>query len=429
MGAPVDCPSPFVTSAAPATVLSPRARAAIGDVVSVGGMALPGGTSNSVEIFKSTSKTFAVAAPLTHARAGIQAIGFPSGVLKHHVLVPGGDTGSITNPTFNVFSFVVSNHLMTGEVYNHVTGLFSATGTSTASRAFYSATLLKNGTVLIAGGFPGFGPTNTAEVFDPKTNTFAATNGPMNEARALHTATLLADGRVLIAGGVTTDKGVVTNTAELYNPVTKHFTKLHGKLPGRMAGHTATLIAGCSCDQDGKVLLTGGFSSSASQSLSMEETAKRTTALYDPGTKSFSTAGLSLLHEARVFHTATPIAGGKVLIAGGMAGSLLFGGGGFVLDGVANAALHDTAEIYDPALGTMTCVNGLSGVKCHASMLSGRVGHSATLFTAGTLQGQVLIAGGSGNTKAELFDPGTGQFTATGAMKYIRSFQAAALVP
>jgi hypothetical protein len=251
----------------------------------------------------------------------------------------------------------------------------------------------------------------------------------MHKPRALHTATLLDDGTVLIAGGVTTDEGVVTDTTELYNPATKKFTKLTSKLPGRMAGHTATLIAGCGCAADGQVLLTGGFSSSASQSLSMEETAKKTTALYDPSTKNFSTAGLPQLREARVFHTATPIAGGKVLIAGGMAGSLLFGGGGFVLDGVANGAARDTAEIYDPTLASMTCVNGLSGSKCHASMLSAHVGHSATLFTAGTLQGQVLIVGGSGNRKAELFDPGTGHFTAAGTTKYIRSLQAAVLVP
>jgi len=228
--------------------------------------------------------------------------------------VPSGDTGSITNPSFNVFSFVVSDHLTTGEIYNHSTGSFIATGTpgtSTASRVFYSATLLQDGTVLIAGGFPSFGPTNTAEIFHPNTNTFTATRGTMHEARALHTATLLADGTVLIAGGITTDEGVVTNTAELYDPVTKKFTKLSGKLPGRMAGHTATLISGCGCGADGQVLLAGGFSSSASQSLSMEETGRKTTALYDPGTQSFSTAGLPQLHEARVFHTATPIAGGS----------------------------------------------------------------------------------------------------------------------
>lgn len=85
------------------------------------------------------------------------------------------------------------------------------------------ATLLKDGRVLITGGFEGDGrvnatrcpdnlkqakncikleATNKAYIFDPGSLKLYKLSKPMLEKRALHTATLLPDGRVLIAGGV-----------------------------------------------------------------------------------------------------------------------------------------------------------------------------------------------------------------------------------
>ena len=66
------------------------------------------------------------------------------------------------------------------------------------TRAGHSATLLADGTVLIAGGFVSFGrapfqmgaATKTAETFDPATKSFKSTM-PMHTARGGHTATLL----------------------------------------------------------------------------------------------------------------------------------------------------------------------------------------------------------------------------------------------
>jgi hypothetical protein len=121
-----------------------------------------------------------------------------------------------------------------------------------------TATLLKNGKVLVAGGDigDGDGPSVKAELFDPETGSFAVT-GDLTTGREGHTATLLPDGSVLITGGhggVPVPGGGFDNlaSAELYDPVTGTFHRTGSMATGREY-HGATLL------NDGRVLITGGW--------------------------------------------------------------------------------------------------------------------------------------------------------------------------
>ena len=106
------------------------------------------------------------------------------------------------------------------EVYDPSTGSFRPTGNMNAFRSNHTATLLLDGTALITGGDSwtegGYGYyyccLATAELYDTLTGRFTNT-GSMVRGRAGHTATLLKSGKVLIAGG-----SGGSNTAELYNP-------------------------------------------------------------------------------------------------------------------------------------------------------------------------------------------------------------------
>jgi len=115
------------------------------------------------------------------------------------------------------------------------------------NRIYHSATLLKDGRVLIAGGSPyaRSGALDTTEFYDLKTGKFTA--GPkMKKTRAGHTATLLNDGRVLVAGG----HG--DTSAEIFDPATNSFSAT-APMSVRRYGHSASLLP------DGKVLIAGGW--------------------------------------------------------------------------------------------------------------------------------------------------------------------------
>jgi hypothetical protein len=140
----------------------------------------------------------------------------------------------------------------TAELYDADTGAFSLTGQMTTA-AWYiagrTANLLTDGKVLLAGGEnEDYGYFANAEVYDPSTGKFTATD-MMTTPRENHTATMLRDGTTLIAGGWYVR---LYASAEVYNPATGMFTATTDMIWPRQ-GHTATLL------MDGRILIAGGL--------------------------------------------------------------------------------------------------------------------------------------------------------------------------
>jgi Galactose oxidase, central domain len=171
------------------------------------------------------------------------------------------------------------------EICDPSTGKLSPTGSMIVPRCCASATLLQNGKVLIAGGTSPLSvkSLNSAEVYDPATGTFTQV-GAMTIGRGGHTATLLRNGGVLVAGGIVNRSGMTMGTAELFNPDTRSFERT-GDMHSPRASHTATLTS------DGKVLIAGGCSQGIPEATAV--IVPRNDELYDPQTGTFSLVGSS----------------------------------------------------------------------------------------------------------------------------------------
>jgi Tol biopolymer transport system component len=321
------------------------------------------GTLKSAELYNPATGTWSTTGSLNTSRAFHTATLLPGG----KVLVAGGFSCAPPPQT--------CSQLNSAELYDPTTGTWSNMGDLNAARDSHTATLLLNGKVLVAGGFLGGGPLNSVELYDPATGTWNRT-GNLNIGRGFHTATLLPNGKVLAAGGDIADPSGLGfdgpragNSAELYDPTTGMWSAT-GNLNTERALHTSTLLL------NGHVLVAGGVGDFGDGRVT------NSAELYDPATGTWSNTGT--LNTGRDFHTATPLPGGKVLIAAG-----------FFVAGFPN--ITDSAELYNPVTGTWSHTTSLN---------SGRRFHTATLL----LNGKVLVAGGSGfnaPNSAELYVPGT----------------------
>jgi hypothetical protein len=249
-------------------------------------------------------------------------------------------------------------------------------------------------TVADGSATPEPSPSSSAVLY--RAASWAAT-GSMGAARAAATATLLPDGRVLVAGGYNGPNGDPLASAELYDPGSGTWTATGGMLAPR-GGQTATMLP------DGKVLVAG--CSNGTDVPSAE--------LYDPSSGSWTATGNMITTRCLGF-TATLLSDGRVLVAGGMAGGFRNSSGGPVLA---------AAELYDPGSGSWTATG---------SMGTPRYDHTASLLP----DGKVLVTGGGDHTgagccylgTAELYDPASGSWTATGNMLAPHGHYTASLLP
>jgi hypothetical protein len=169
-----------------------------GRVLFAGGDDLSGNSLASAELYDPKSGTFSPTGPMTTTREAQTAALLPDG----RVLIAGGDYNRATASPGSI-------PLASAELYDPETGTFTPTGSMTLALKGRTATLLPDGRVLMAGGdqWSQVGPDKytddtsaAAELYNAKSGIFSST-GSMTTARFGYTATLLSDGLVLIAGG------------------------------------------------------------------------------------------------------------------------------------------------------------------------------------------------------------------------------------
>jgi Galactose oxidase, central domain len=338
---------------------TPRANAAAirlrdGRVLICGGTATGeiGGVLSSAELFDPVARTFTPTGSMTVPRTGQTITMLRDG----RVLLTGGDQ----NAGFR-------SQLASAEIYDSATGTFSATGSMSTPREGHTATMLRDGRVLIAGGSPnGVQTTGSAEIYDPSSGTFRRT-GHLHQPRVAHVAALLGTGKVLIAGG---GRGgmpggyISYDTAEMYDPATSSFTSVHAHMKSDRVGAAAVKL------NDGRVLIVGGKSGRMMTSRLRNIasfTPLNTAEIYDPESGTFIRTGdMSAPHYLA---TATMLDDGNVLVVGG-----------WRIQGPIVVGMRD-ADIFQPE------TNRFTGV---AQTNVARLTNTATLLN----DGEVLIAGG-----------------------------------
>ncbi|HYL57932.1 MAG TPA: kelch repeat-containing protein [Candidatus Acidoferrales bacterium] len=342
------------------SMTTPRADAAAirlrdGRVLICGGTSngQVGGVLSSAELYDPVAHSFTPTGAMNDAREGQTITMLTDG----RVLLIGG----VKNVGFRA-------ELASAEIYDPSTGTFSPTGSMTTPREGHTATLLRDGRVLVTGGSDnGTHTLDSAEIYDPAAGTFSRA-GHLYQPRIAHTATRLLNGAVLIAGGGRGDRPggyIAYDTAEIFDPATSRFTPLRVRMVNARVGAAAVLL------QSGRALIVGGKSGQILTagiapnlaSLTPLDTAE----FYDPESGLF--AATARMGAPHYLPTTTLLDNGQVLVVGG-----------WVMQGPTIVGMRD-GEVYDPAWNRFSRV-GRTNVA--------RLENTATLLDGG----DVLIAGG-----------------------------------
>lgn len=240
--------------------------------------------------------------PLRVARYGHTATLLADG----RVLLVGGFTGSLTPSEDR------SDITATAEIYDPATRQSTAVGSMSVPRAYHTATLLKSGKVLIAGGYQQNKSLDSMELFDPATGKFRTLRLSMKSGRSSHTAAVLSDGSVLIAGGFGLDNKAVATAEVLSADVSRTISV--STMETARGGHSMTVL------ENGLVLLAGGsdlYAGGVINSIRSEHVRYLAEAeIYDPKNATFTPVGS--LRYGRAYQPAVAIPRGRVLVLGGM---------------------------------------------------------------------------------------------------------------
>ncbi|MFI5362637.1 MAG: kelch repeat-containing protein [Elusimicrobiota bacterium] len=308
----------FTPTASPMTVPREQHTATLmpnGRVLIAGGLTTASSSTtnvpvNSAEIYYPDSGFFLPAAPMISSHSQHIALELPNG----NIFVAGGFSG------FSGGALTVTN---IAEIYQSTTNTWIPAASmpnapnGQPGRAIAAAVELRDGTIFVCGGTNSGGDLGDSLIYNPATNVWTTLPlDPLPAGTVLqgHTATLLRDGRVLIAGG---DNGFgQTLTTFIYNPSAPAGQRWsYGNYvgtPGRY-GHSATLLP------NGTVMISGGIAlnltgNPVANALPYEQS------FYPDFDGWGSSTTFSL--GARSFHTATLALDGNVYFIGGTNGSI-----------------------------------------------------------------------------------------------------------
>lgn len=309
-----------------------------------------------------------------------------------------------------------------------------------------NAAMLSDGTVVLAGGFPTSGTTSTARatVLVRKKDGTWGFGAAMSSGRAYHTMTVVKKAGkefVLVAGGQTTSFASTSTpalkTAELYD------LAVDGWLGAGAMGNPHTKGA-ATVLTDGRALIVGGDSFSSGTTCCSPSTS---TEIFDPtsslwttgpamnvaregplvmaltgtnaavvigglNTTSFALNSLETLNAGATTWTTLPgtmVAGRQFAAADRLSdGRILITGGNASATSSVTQSPTDTADLYDPATGTVTST---------ATMGSPRMFHASVSFGAKVLVTGGLTSSSSGTetTSSEIFDTSVGKACTTPA--------------
>ncbi len=254
-----------------------------GNIMIAGGEG-PGVTDiGSVEIYDPQTESWSFTDPLATPRR-YAAIVLENG----KVLVTAGANGIPNNDRF----------LSSTEIYDPATDTWSSSGALNVAReGVIDIVLLKNGKVLLAGGYTlNDKMTNIAEIYDPATGIWSTSQIPVEGGWSGGSMTVLENGKVLLAGGVIgywTNNTTATNKSWLYDPSNNTWS-MTGSMSTNRNGHSSALLA------DGKVLMIGGGSNQ--------------TNIYDPAR---GTWALSKTTKYPAYNGIASLQNGDVLAIGG----------------------------------------------------------------------------------------------------------------
>ncbi len=349
-----------------------------------------GGTSNSVTLTVTASNPMPAVTSLSPPSATAGSAGQP-------LTINGSGFMAISTVTYNgvahAAGFVSTSQLTVTAGTAAPTLTISGSGFLSSSSVTYNsvphtATFVSASQLIIS--------LTTADQATVGSYSVVVTN-PSPGGGASNTATFTvapvvpATAAVLVVGGQTTASMVPLTSGEIFS--SSAFTSA-GNMSAARYQPTASLISAGAI-----ILITGGANASGS--------AINTAETFQVASKTFSAATVSMLC-AHKGHTATVLQNGKVLIAGR-----------------TGITIAPCAELYDPVTGTFTRTGNMTTpVSDHAAVL--------------LANGKVLIVGGSvdrsgcisctATSSAELYDPGTATFSATGPMNAARSSPTATLL-